>query len=161
MHLTGPIEYETGTDEKTAAIERGSLILSKEVAEIDIGFGSTNEHGNNQSIALSGMVRHRVHFASTGNALNDILRCISPRSIWIILDEWSEIPLDIQPYLADLIRRSVFHLRNITVTRAPLGLFEVIIDGQEDYIEVSANDYRSIRRAILDIGDYYRKTTVE
>lgn len=40
--------------------------------------------------------------------------------------------------------------------RAPKGLFEdVIADDQTEFIEVPRDDYRSIRRAILDLSKFY------
>jgi hypothetical protein len=35
--------------------------------------------------------------------------------VWILVDEWSDLPLDLQPLLADLIRRSVFPVARVTV----------------------------------------------
>ena len=43
----------------------------------------------------------------------------------------------------------------INTSRSPQGLFEVEIeDGAFEYAEVPVNDYRSIRRAILDLREF-------
>ena len=55
----------------------------------------------------TGKLRHRVHFGSVGNILAEIQNSINPKCIWILLDEWSEVPHDLQPLLADLLKRSV------------------------------------------------------
>ena len=39
---------------------------------------------------------------------------------WILLDEWSTVPGDIQPYLADLVRRAMFSVPNISVKIAAI-----------------------------------------
>jgi hypothetical protein len=45
----------------------------------------------------------------------------------------------------------------MTTAKAPLGLFEVEGDqGQESFVEVPTDDYRSIRRAILDLDEFER-----
>jgi hypothetical protein len=49
--------------------------------------------------------------ASVGN-LVDILRPTA--RIWLLIDEWSEIPIELQPYLADLLRRTLLPLNEIT-----------------------------------------------
>jgi hypothetical protein len=40
----------------------------------------------------------------------------------------------------------------INTTRAPRGLFEADVDGRAGFVEVPYTDFRSIRRAILDLG---------
>jgi hypothetical protein len=43
----------------------------------------------------------------------------SPR-IWLLIDEWSEIPIDLQPYLADLIKRTILPINCVTVKIASI-----------------------------------------
>lgn len=40
--------------------------------------------------------------------------------ILLILDEWSIVPVDLQPYLADFIRRALFPIRGLTVKIAAI-----------------------------------------
>ncbi|WP_338690502.1 hypothetical protein V5279_29175 [Bradyrhizobium sp. 26S5] len=58
------------------------------------------------------------------NYLNQRVRALSdfvrPKRIWILVDEWSTIPADLQPYLADLLRRTFFTSQNITVKIAAI-----------------------------------------
>jgi hypothetical protein len=42
----------------------------------------------------------------------------------------------------------------INTAQEPKGLFEAETENGEEYIEVPINDYRSIRRAILNIKDF-------
>ncbi len=57
----------------------------------------------------------RILFGRLNGALQVALSSIAPVRIWILLDEWSSIPTDLQPILADLLRRGVFPVRGITV----------------------------------------------
>lgn len=53
---------------------------------------------------------------------------VKPRRIWILIDEWSTIPTDLQPYLADLLRRTFFTSENISIKIAAIehrSLFKV------------------------------------
>jgi hypothetical protein len=45
---------------------------------------------------------------------------LGTKRVWILLDEWSVIPADLQPYLADLLRRSVFPVAAISVKIAAI-----------------------------------------
>lgn len=48
----------------------------------------------------------------------------------------------------------------INTTRAPKGLFETENeDGESEFVNVPTNDYRAIRRAILDLDAFYVQQT--
>jgi hypothetical protein len=76
--------------------------------------------GTGQSRQVSGSLRHRVHFGAVAHALRELAAVLGSRKIWLLLDEWSEVPLDLQPYLADLLRRTVFPVHGIVVKIAAI-----------------------------------------
>ena len=43
----------------------------------------------------------------------------------------------------------------INTSRAPRGLFEADLDGDYGYVDVPHTDFRSIRRAILELAPFY------
>jgi hypothetical protein len=71
-------------------------------------------------VRRSGHERLYVNFGSAGVAFQRILDVMKGRHLWILLDEWSSIPLNLQPYLADLLRRSVFPISGATVKIAAI-----------------------------------------
>ena len=75
----------------------------------------TQSRDTRERISRTGKEHHRVHFGEVSNALKSIEECLSGKRIWILLDEWSSVNLDLQPYLADLLRRSVFPVQGISV----------------------------------------------
>lgn len=62
-----------------------------------------------------GIENHRIHFPSIKGIISEILKVIHPCELWIVLDEWAEIPIDLQPFLGDLLRRCLFPIYGITV----------------------------------------------
>lgn len=85
--------------------------------------GSTEEsyHTKEQSRERrEGSERLRVHFGSVGKEMEKLVQALPNKQLWIVLDEWSEIPLDLQPYLADLLRRTVLPIRGVTVKIAAI-----------------------------------------
>jgi hypothetical protein len=62
-----------------------------------------------------GELRHRVHFGAIVKSLEKLARMLGKKRIWLLLDEWSSIPQELQPFLADLLRRCVFPVSNCTV----------------------------------------------
>jgi hypothetical protein len=52
--------------------------------------------------------------------LADLVSILGGKRVWFLIDEWSEIPVDLQPYLADLFRRVVLPVKDITVKIAAI-----------------------------------------
>ncbi|MGV8803860.1 MAG: ORC-CDC6 family AAA ATPase [Polaromonas sp.] len=70
--------------------------------------------------SLTGEEVARVNFGSVGNSLRRVVETLPKGKLWILIDEWSEVPLDLQPYLADLLRRAVLSTKGITVKIAAI-----------------------------------------
>ncbi|MBV9161872.1 MAG: hypothetical protein JO309_06830 [Pseudonocardiales bacterium] len=68
----------------------------------------------------TGIERHHVVFGPLSRALRGITSALGSVRLWLLLDEWSSIPLDLQPLLADLLRRSVLPTAGITVKIATI-----------------------------------------
>lgn len=90
------------------------------------------------TVSRSGHEQLYVNFGATGYAFREIVSCLQGRHLWVLLDEWSSIPLELQPYLADLIRRSLFSIQGITVKIAAIEHRSnlMINKGRGDYIGI-------------------------
>lgn len=100
----------------------------------------------------TGTPRYRVHFGSTSKALAELVKAVSPLRLLIILDEWSTVPFDLQPYLADLVRRAIFPVQGITMKVAAIEQRSNFkLGGHADYtgIEIGAD-----ASADVDLDDY-------
>ena len=75
---------------------------------------------NRELVKRSGNEAYYVKFGTVQSCLKAVLEALGGRRVWLLLDEWSEIPLDIQPYLADLLRRCVVPLAGITLKVAAI-----------------------------------------
>lgn len=69
---------------------------------------------------VKGVELHRIHFPTLSVILKDLLANLSHRTIWVFFDEWAEIPIDLQPYLADLLRRTLFPVSGVIVKIAAI-----------------------------------------
>lgn len=73
--------------------------------------------------------------------------------LYILIDEWSSIPMDVQPYLAEFLRRSLLPLNNVAIKIAPLEYrSDFSINNQNAVIGFEMGADIS---AFLDIDDYY------
>jgi hypothetical protein len=69
---------------------------------------------------VSGTSSYVLHFGEISAAIQAIEKQLNGRRLWVLLDEWSNLPIDLQPYLADLIRRTLFVLKGVTVKIAAI-----------------------------------------
>lgn len=67
-----------------------------------------------------GVARHRLIFGPIGRALQRISATLDGRRVWLLLDEWSSVPAELQPLLADLLRRTVLPVRGLVVKIAAI-----------------------------------------
>lgn len=56
-----------------------------------------------------------IDFGNLAKVFQDLYSALDKKRIWILVDEWSAIPLDLQPFLADLLRRTIFPCAGYTV----------------------------------------------
>jgi len=155
IEVLGEVQIES---KQTAGSEHqdseSSKLTLQEKPVLDLGSssGSKVSAQSETKVARSGASRYRVHFGSTGQALIDFVKAVYPARLLIILDEWSAIPIELQPYLADLIRRAVFPVHGITVKIAA-------IEQRSNFKTGSHSDYTGIEigadaSADVDLDDY-------
>ncbi|PAR65967.1 ORC-CDC6 family AAA ATPase [Vibrio cholerae] len=74
-----------------------------------------------ETIKESGQQTLRIHFGALSKILKCIVKLLPESSLLILIDEWSEVPLELQPYLADMLRRIIFPVPTITVKIAVIS----------------------------------------
>lgn len=52
-----------------------------------------------REVVMRGVARHRVHFGSVGTALRKLVPALPGKRLWLIMDEWSHVPMHLQPLL--------------------------------------------------------------
>lgn len=98
-------------------------------------------------------IEHRVHFGRVGAAIHQLTSVLRGKRAWLLLDEWSVVPLELQPYLADLLRRAVFPATSISVKIGAIerrSRFQIHLDGSE-YIGIELGGDAS---ADLNMDDF-------
>lgn len=115
-----------GTTEESTAAEVQSFGSSKSEISAGISPSAINLQGSLQEASeysssnssqkiTQGIATHRIIFGDVQRALFDFAELLRPNRIWIVLDEWSDVPPDLQPYLADFVRRCIFPVSGVTV----------------------------------------------
>lgn len=114
------VEFESHVREQISAKQISGTISSTPSISIRDEDQSLSSNSKQGTVSRSGHEQLYVNFGATGSAFKGLVSCMKGRHLWVLLDEWSSIPLDLQPYLADLIRRSLFPVQGITVKIAAI-----------------------------------------
>jgi hypothetical protein len=68
-----------------------------------------------REVVMRGVARYRVHFGSVARAIEKLIPSLPGKRLWLIMDEWSHVSMDLQPLLADLIRHCLLPIPGVTV----------------------------------------------
>lgn len=106
----------TSTSGSKASIELGSTPS----ANLGITSEDSATAAGEQRVRREGVEQHSVHFGAVSGLMDRLITALGLERVWVLIDEWSATPLDLQPLLADLFRRSLFPLQKVTVKIAAI-----------------------------------------
>lgn len=136
VKVVGKVSEEQKIESKQSSSAGGKIGfgVSEKGADLSASIKSnqTDTAGAMQKVLREGTENYYVNFGNTGAAFRKIVEKLGRRKVWILLDEWSSIPLALQPYLADLLRRSLFPISGITVKIAAIehrSIFQLRFSG--------------------------------
>jgi hypothetical protein len=136
LHILGPALDDFGDAAVDVRVEGSVEIDTSETASAETTAGArVGLHAGPAGVGVSGTAarqrsakaatarrRHEqgteeyhLIFGRVSSALAKLVQSLHGGSLWLLLDEWSSLPLDLQPYLADLLRRNVFTVHGVTV----------------------------------------------
>ncbi|MGX6607494.1 ORC-CDC6 family AAA ATPase, partial [Micromonosporaceae bacterium Da 78-11] len=121
--VTGNVEVErsvtaehTRSDTSSAAATLGP--------KPGVTFGATGKADSKVAGAsrtkATGAAQHRVHFGAAGTLLRRVVDQHPAKRFWLLFDEWSGLPQELQPYLGEMLRKIFFNLPKVTVRIAAI-----------------------------------------
>jgi len=139
VKVVGEVETEDKASIKHTAEDSSSA--SGSVGKSGGNLGYKLESKTAEAAEASGLTRRKgieklyLNFGTTAAVFKKVVAKLKGQRLWILLDEWSSTPLEIQPYLADLLRRSLFPIEGVTV-------------------KIAAIEFRSSFQAKREVGEY-------
>jgi hypothetical protein len=104
---------------------------------------SSSDTRGKASETRRGREQARLNFSDIARALRQLASSLSARRIWLMLDEWSSLPLDVQPYLGAFLVRCVLPVQAFTVKIAAIeqqtNFRQMMPNGQMIGIELGAD----------------------
>jgi hypothetical protein len=133
------VEEQAGTSSLIEETSSATAVISRSPSlNINDSVRNNSAASKTQRVSESGALTHWVHFGSLSAALAAILSALPVSRLILALDEWVAIPHELQPYLADLLRRALFPVRGIVVKIAAIeqrSTFK-LSGGFRDYIGI-------------------------
>lgn len=120
VRITGETQALNQRESGAETTLNGSAKLSKADGELAVGASATERTKSSTSISRTGREVIHLNFGRIGTALSGLVDVLGVERLWLLIDEWSEIPIDLQPFLADLLRRTVLPIRTITLKIAAI-----------------------------------------
>lgn len=120
LQLVGTVEVNERRSNQYSQQTDAGLSLKTDGIGLSLTATDQNIQINELHERSSGLKRNRVHFLSITKILEKITALLPDKQLWVLLDEWSEVPLDLQPYVAEMLKRTFFPVNGITVKIAAL-----------------------------------------
>lgn len=96
----------------------GASVGSVVAAAPSIVFGATSAAASSETqsetVARTEVIEEKILFPDLTSTLNQVLE-IAGAHLYVLIDEWSSLPVDIQPYLSEFIRRGLVPLERVTL----------------------------------------------
>jgi len=141
VRVVGSVETEErrrDSESRSDSTSAGVVVSSNPGIKGGATSAATQDRELERHVRRAGQERHYVNFGSVGAAFRRITDVLGDRQLWVLLDEWSSLPTELQPFLADLLRRSLFPTAGITTKIAAIeqrALFQERSD-TSDYVGV-------------------------
>jgi hypothetical protein len=141
VKVVGGVEQEQQSESKQSQKAGGSIdiaLSAKPQLKAKLESSGAETKSQSEKVTRKGAETLYVNFGATGAAFRKVMEKLRGVRLWILLDEWSSVPLTLQPYLADLLRRSLYPLSSVTVKIAAIehrSVFQVRRGGG-DYLGI-------------------------
>ncbi len=120
IRVNGTISWSRGASTKISRQNSRGVTarLSRFDAGVDVGSFTSQDQSDASSVAVTreGIEEFYIHLGSLEGAVERVCGALDGRSLWLLIDEWSEaIPYELQPVLADMLRRTFMRVPYVTV----------------------------------------------
>lgn len=108
-------ESASGESASSAELKLGVTAAAAPSANVGVGCSNATKDVVSAKKTVKGTEVLRVNFGKVGTVLRNLVAKLPKRRLWILIDEWSEVPIAIQPVLADMLRRAVMPTPGVSV----------------------------------------------
>ncbi|MCL8025658.1 hypothetical protein M8316_09655 [Nocardioides sp. BSK12Z-3] len=147
------IRNATSQSNSTAAGIQAGLSQTGPTAGLDLG--STRTSSGQQEVEFTEALRETIVFSEIYQVLDQALAAMGVEHLVLMIDEWTSIPTDLQPFIAEFLKRSIFPSNRITVKIGSLEYRSRFSVPQPQGGNVIGFELGPDITANLDLDDYY------
>jgi hypothetical protein len=144
------------TESTTSTRDRltGGIKLNVKSIGAELSAESATDGASKRAQSFEETIRQTVVFASVAHRLDEALDALGIDNFYLLIDEWASLPRDIQPYMAEFLKRVVLPSSRIVLKVAALeyrSVFSIPV-GNNNVVgfelggDIAAN---------MDLDDYY------
>jgi hypothetical protein len=123
IRIVGDVEVSREGEHKDAGTTGAGVSLGfgpKPGAEVRLSTQSAEERRELLRETRRGTEQRILNFSDVARALRELAATLATRRVWLLLDEWSSVPPEIQPFLGEFLVRCVLPLQMFTVKIAAI-----------------------------------------
>lgn len=117
--VAGDVEVSTEREEG----QSGKASIEAKIStnpSFSLALGAEDEYKGMSRETRRGAERISLNFSDIARALRDLASSLGDHRVWLLFDEWSSVPTDIQPYLGEFLIRCILPLGQFTVKIAAI-----------------------------------------
>lgn len=123
VRVVGETTIESATSGESVHNAESKLGITASASpslSINLGTSESDKESVSSKKIIKGKEVLRVNFGQVNSALQKVVNQLPQKNLWILIDEWSEIPLDLQPFVAEILKRAVMQVPGVTVKIAAI-----------------------------------------
>lgn len=120
VRISGEVEVSKEGESKKSGKSGLGVKLGIKAPELSFSGESAGESRRLTKETRRGAEQTSLNFSDIARALRDLSDSLGGRRIWLMIDEWSSVPPDIQPLLGEFLVRCVLPLNQFTVKIAAI-----------------------------------------
>lgn len=135
-------ESKQATAQRSLGMKVGATGGAAPSVTASLEAGTTDTANITTSSVRRGRETVALNFNDVARALRELADTLSSKRVWLLLDEWSSVPHELQPYLSEFLLRCVLPLQRFTVKIAAIeqqSTFRATIDGRVTGFELGAD----------------------
>lgn len=114
VRVAGEVEVSVEGEQTSAdSSDAGLAVTSSGTPAIELRASQerAKENRDLRRQTRRGTERLGLNFSDVARALRELVKSLSSRRVWLLLDEWSSVPQELQPFLAEFLVRCVLPLQ--------------------------------------------------
>ncbi len=154
LNIEGTVEEERGSANHSFTNSSLGVGVANNRISANFTYSDKIASDNSERMKISGKKTLRIHFGEIAKLLSNIVSKLPGKELWVLIDEWSEVPMDLQPYLAELLRRILYPISGITVKIAAIAhRCNFLLNDQDTGVRVGI-ELGSDASSVINLDEY-------